>query len=49
MSKVGDDEQDIPDDGEGAHVGKRLKLVIPAFLVDFPAGLFHRLTNRAGL
>ena len=36
-------------DGEGACVGRRLKLVIPVIFVDFPAGLLHRLTSRAGL
>lgn len=44
-----DDEQDVHDDGEGACVGRRRKLMIPVFFVDFPAGLLHRLTSRDGL
>lgn len=30
-------------------MGRRLKLVIPVFFVDFPAGLLHGLTSRTGL
>lgn len=35
--------------GRGVCVGRRLKVVIPIFFVDFPAGLLHGLTSRAGL
>lgn len=35
--------------GRAVGVGRGLKLVIAAFFADFLAGLFHRLTSRAGL